>query len=78
MCVRERDNSLCAMRRNEELARIKREDMENRQIVDEMLQEAYRMEASNGNEADAASTHAARTQKVRIWGLGLVFVRLVQ
>ena len=62
---RDTHNLLYAMRRNEELARIEREDMENRQIVDDMLQEAYQMEAANGNEADAASTHAARTQKVR-------------
>eukprot|EP00802_Teleaulax_amphioxeia_P010403 Tamp_10431.p2 GENE.Tamp_10431~~Tamp_10431.p2 ORF type:complete len:274 (-),score=67.39 Tamp_10431:1216-2007(-) len=56
--------SLYATRRNEELARIESEDAENRSIVDEMLEEAYAMAASMGHEAEAASTHAERTQKV--------------
>ncbi len=56
--------SLYAIRKSAEQAKNDAEDAENRKIIDEMLLEAYRREASQGNEEEASSRHALRTQKV--------------
>jgi hypothetical protein len=58
--------SLYASRKEQETAVVGMEDGENRRIIDDMLQEAYQIEAATngGEEEEASSRHAARTQKV--------------
>ena len=56
--------SLYASRKSAEQAKKDAEDAENRKIIDDMLLEAYRREASQDNEEEASTRHALRTQKV--------------